>query len=335
MWKRLLPRLQPIFVLLAMIFIVLLLQSQWDELRGQEWQLNWIWLFVSAIFLLASWSLEIQIWRHLLMLIGGRLAYWPAARIWFLSAIVRYIPGNIWQPLSMTLLCKRRGIAPEATLTSILLYQVLILLAAAPIAALYVSVTGNWGIFTALVVDLAPWLVAAGLAPVAIFIVRPSWLIDCVNWALARLNRKPLNADISRLDLVQLLGLTIADWLLWGVSFMALVFALTPYSTEEMASLAVHLIPVYSIAYAIGFVSLLTPSGLGVREGAFYVLLTPVMGGGAATVAALAMRLWTAVGELLAAGVSAVIQDRDLPLSQSVQPSGESPKAVDLREEPT
>ena len=132
---RIIQRMQPLFLALALLFIVLLLRSQWEELSQHTWHLNLGWLSASALFMLASWALEIQVWRRLLAVVGAHLPYWPAVRIWFLSAIVRYIPGNIWQPLSMTLLCQRRGIAPEATLTSVALYQILILLAASPIAA--------------------------------------------------------------------------------------------------------------------------------------------------------------------------------------------------------
>ena len=50
---------------------------------------------------------------------------------------MRYVPGNIWQPLSLTLYSRRYGVPAEATVTSIALYQVMILLAAAPLAAIY------------------------------------------------------------------------------------------------------------------------------------------------------------------------------------------------------
>jgi len=323
---RVLQKLQPFFVALALLFIVLLLRSQWQELSQHEWQLNPGWLALSAGFVVASWALEIQVWRRLLRVVSGGLAYWPAARVWFLSAIVRYVPGNIWQPLSMTLMCQRRGIAPEATLTSVALYQLMTLLAATPIAALYFWSTGNWGLLTGLLQTWTPWLVAGGLAPIVIFVVRPSWLIDVVNWMLVKLHRRPLAAALSRRELIVILVLTMIDWLLWGSSFAALAFALNSYSQAEMLRLAPHLVATYPVAYAIGLVSLITPSGLGVREGAFYLLLAPIMGGGAVTVVAIAMRLWVALGELAAAGVCVLLPD---PIAPVV---GAAPGVGDQRE---
>jgi uncharacterized membrane protein YbhN (UPF0104 family) len=301
---RIIHRLQPLFLAHAVLFIVLLLRSQWAELSQYSWQLNPAWLAASAGFLLAAWALEIQVWRELLRVVGASLPYWPAVRIWFLSAIVRYVPGSIWQPLSMTLQCRRLGIPPEATLTSVMFYQILILLAASPIAGLYFGLTGNWGLLTAALHDWTPWLVALGLIPVALFVIRPSWLIEIVNWGLARFARPPLTAGLTRRSAAWLLLLAIVDWLLWGACFAALMFGLQSYSPAAMVQLAPHLVAGYAIAYVVGLVSVITPSGLGVREGALYLLLAPLVGGGAVTVAAIAMRVWITVGELLAAGAS-------------------------------
>jgi uncharacterized membrane protein YbhN (UPF0104 family) len=325
---RFLQKLQPLMVAVAIFFIVLLLGSQWDELRAHEWQLHPAWLAASAGFLVAAWALEIAIWRQMLTAVGGVLPYWPAVRIWFLSAIVRYIPGNIWQPLSMTLLCQRYGVAPEATILSIALYQVVILLAVAPIAAVYFAGTGNWGLFTDVLGAWTPWLIAVGLSPVLIVLVQPRWLIDAVNWALVKVGRPALRAGLSRRALLTLLVLAMGDWLLWGAAFAALAFGIDTFSPQEMVALAPHLIAVYSVAYAIGFISLITPSGLGVREGAFYVLLAPLLGGGTITVLALAMRLWTTLGELIGAGISALFHNQQ----PAPALTGDVPAKADLTE---
>jgi uncharacterized membrane protein YbhN (UPF0104 family) len=234
--------------------------------------------------------------------VGAHLPLRPATRIWFLSAVVRYVPGNIWQPLSMTLQCERRGIAPEATLTSVLFYQVLTLLGASPIAAIYFGVTGNWGLLTGPLHAWTPLLVGLGLAPIVVFVVRPAWLIEIVNWLLAKLKRPPLALNLTRADAVVVLLLAAVDWLLWGACFAALTFALEAFPPAEILQLAPHLVAGYAIAYVVGIVSLITPSGLGVREGALYLLLAPLVGGGVVAVAAIAMRLWVTLGELLAAG---------------------------------
>ena len=308
MWKRLLVQAQPLFLGVAAIFIVLLLRSQWATLHNHSWRLQGGWLALSGLFMLASWGVEVGIWQHLLRLVGGRLPYGAAVRIWFLSAIVRYIPGNIWQPLSMTLYCQRYKIRVEATFTSVALYQVVTLLAVGPVAAVYFLLSRNWGLLTNLLSAFAPWLIGLGLLPVVLFLARPVWLIAIINWMLHKAGRQPLATHLSSPALLLLLLVQLFNWLLWGASFAALTFALGDYTPAQQVTLLPHLLAVYPIAYAIGLISFITPSGFGVHEGAFYLLLVPLMDGGVVTVIALAMRLWTMFGEIIMAGFSALLE---------------------------
>ncbi|MEZ4712859.1 MAG: hypothetical protein R3A44_37065 [Caldilineaceae bacterium] len=121
--------------------------------------------------------------------------------------------------------------------------------------------------------------------------------------------------SLTSANLFTALLLASADWMLWGASFAAITFALAAYSSAQMQMLLPHLLASYAIAYAVGFISFITPSGFGVREGAFYVLLAPLLGGGPITVAALAMRIWTTLGEIVMAGVSALTELRPTELA--------------------
>jgi uncharacterized membrane protein YbhN (UPF0104 family) len=310
MWMRILRRLQPLFVALAILFIGLLLHTQWEELQRYEWRIDPGWLVLSAGLMMAAWAVEVLLWLRMLETVGYRLPYWASLRIWFLSAIVRYIPGNIWQPMSLTYLAAQRGVQLEATLTSILLYQLITILAVGPIAAAYFALTGNWGTLNDVFSEAAPGAIALALAPLIVFVARPRWLLEVVNWGLDRIGRPHLPISLSRPTLLFLFVLSAFDWLLWGAAFYALAFGIGVAALGGNTSAMLHLLPLYPVAYAIGFLSFLTPSGLGVREGALYVLLTPLLGGGGATVLALAMRIWTTLGEVVAAGVSVLFSDR-------------------------
>jgi len=328
MWQRLFQRLQPLFLLLALLFVGFLLRSQWPTLRAYEWRLDGGWVTVAIGFTLASWALEIQVWRLLLGVLGNQIPFGPAVRIWFFAAVVRYIPGNIWQPLSMTLQCQPWGIRPEVALASIALYQALILLAVAPIAALYFSLTGNWGLLTAYLQGAAPWLIALSIVPVVVFIARPHWLLGLLNWALVKIGRAPIAAHLSSARLLWLLFIAVANWLLWGAASAGITLALGRPTELTLAAALFHLIMVFPVAYIIGFLSLLTPSGIGVREGAFYLLLAPLFDPGLITVAALAMRVWTMIGELLMAVASGLLVRAQpsttelVPLDAPVEPTG-------------
>lgn len=315
---RWLIRIQPLFVLLVTLWIGWLLHHQWQALRYQRWQLHGSWLILAALLILASWGMEVGIWRGLIGLLGGWLSYRAAWRIWFLSAIVRYVPGNVWQPLSMTLYCQRWNISPEITVTSVALYQLLTLLAVGPIAVLYFPLSHNWGPLTPLLNQLPGWLILLMLLPVGCFLIRPLWLFGLINWALGKIGRRPLAATLSGRQITLFLIAATVNWLLWGAAFAALTFALSDFNSSTMRQLAPHLISIYVIAYAIGFLSLITPSGFGVREGALYLLLVPFIDGGVVTIVALAMRMWTTLGEVFLAGLSA-LDERHATNQRSVQ----------------
>ncbi len=306
---RWLHRLQPVFLVVALLFLGALIYGQWDNLRSLPWEFNAAWLALSAGFLALAWLVEILLWLRILRVMDAGMPLWSATRTWFLSAIVRYIPGNIWQPMSITVYSQERGVPYPVTLMSLLLFQITIILAVAPIAALYFMATGNWGLLTGYLTWAAPWLIVVGLTPLAIFLVRPDWLIGMINWVLTRVARKQFSTRLTRMNLLGLLGIALLDWLLWGSAFAAMSFGVQSYSTAEIIRLAPHLIAAYPIAYAIGFISFITPSGIGVREGAFYLLLAPIAGAGAATMLGLAMRIWTTLGELVAAGLAVIFRD--------------------------
>jgi uncharacterized membrane protein YbhN (UPF0104 family) len=305
MLRRLVHWLQPIFLLLALVAIGWFLAQQWPALRTYPWRLNWSWLLLTALLTVASWAVEIAIWWRLLAALGGQLSYWTAVRIWFLSAIVRYIPGNIWQPLSLTLYCRRHGVAPEASLTSIALYQVVILLAIVPIFVVYFAWIDTRSLAAQLVAYFPRASLWVTLIPVVAFVLRPTWLERLLNWALARLHRPPLPIHITTSMLLTLTLAALADWLLWGAVFAAFTFAFAGSSVQgSEVALAPLLIASYPIATIVGLLSFITPSGFGVREGAFYLLLSPYIAGSVVTVLAIGLRVWGIVSELVAALIS-------------------------------
>lgn len=313
MWRRWFDRLQPFFLVLAFLFIAVILRNQWDTLRSYEWRLDVGWLALSALLMLASWAGEVYIWVLLIHLLGSHLPYGPALRMWFLTALVRYIPGNVWQPLSLTLYCQQRQIRPEITLASIMLFQVIVILAIAPIAAFYFQFTGNWGVFTALVGGMADWLIWLALLPVLVFLAKPGWLLAILNWLLRKVGRIEIEAKLTSGRLLLLLLIGAFDWVLWGATFATVTMALGHFPQLPLPLLFLHLVAVYPIGYAIGFLSLFTPSGFGVREGAYYLLLAPILGGGLVTVAALVMRLWNIIGEVVMA-LGSFVMERRRPL---------------------
>lgn len=107
-------------------------------------------------------------------------------------------------------------------------------------------------------------------------------------------------AMFSTSKLLLFLGVYLLLWVLLGTAFFLFIMSLCPISVSQLLVVT----GIYAVAWSIGFLSVITPSGLGVREGILSLLLTTVLPPATATLVALLARLWTLAAELLLGGVA-------------------------------
>jgi uncharacterized membrane protein YbhN (UPF0104 family) len=103
------------------------------------------------------------------------------------------------------------------------------------------------------------------------------------------------NLHIRRRDLVALLPGYVAVWLIYGGSVYLLTASVYPVSLDALPTLT----GMYALAWVLGFLSFITPSGLGVREGILSYMLSFVVPVPVAMLLALLLRVWMTAGELL------------------------------------
>src|SRR5262245_22863943 len=195
--QRALTVIRPLLIGLAFVFLGLLLLRQWDSLLTYQWRLRPAWLAVSGICMLGGWLLEVRLWQRALGLVGGRLDFRTAVRIWFPSAIVRFVPGNVWQPLSMATLCQERDVRPEATLASMTLLHLVHLIAIGVIAASYALFWSDEGAASSMLGPLLHWTVIPIVVVAVILLLYPRVMLIAANWILAKLGRRTLPVSLS------------------------------------------------------------------------------------------------------------------------------------------
>ncbi|MCS7221183.1 MAG: lysylphosphatidylglycerol synthase domain-containing protein [Anaerolineae bacterium] len=295
-WRNLVSALA---LLLGMGFIAALLHGQWSALQAYSWRLSPGWFLLGFPPLALSWALEIALWRTCLCNLGGRLTYRQAGMIWFLSNLVRYIPGNVWQFVGMAALAGEEDVPAEATLTSVVVHQALSATSVVTLAAVYFAWAGHIEMLRLTI----PLAVMVGALLVAI---RPRWMERGLNLVLRLLRRPPLRVTLTTRQIIQMLPGYWASWALAGLGFAAVVRALTPLSWV----LTPHLAMAFVLAYFIGYISLLTPSGLGVREGAMMWLLSGFLTAPIPVVASLVGRIWLTMGEVMGAGMALLLWHR-------------------------
>jgi uncharacterized membrane protein YbhN (UPF0104 family) len=292
-WKRI---AQVVILLLALGFIAALVRSQWSALRSYHWQVAPGWALLALLGLELTWVFEAGTWNRILAGLGGHLRQGRALRAWFVSNIIRYIPGNVWQFLGMAELAAEDGVPRPVTLASIILHQAVSTATGLALAALYFALAGQGHWFAA----LRPLLL---LIPLGLFLLQPRILEAVLNWGLRRLRRPPLRVTLTGRAIGWIILRYVVVWFAEGLSFVAMVRALTPFGWPAVP----HLAAAWTGAYIIGYLSLITPSGLGVREAVMVVLLGTVLPAPVAAVVALATRLWMVLAELAGAGATLAV----------------------------
>ena len=272
-------------------FFVATLAARWNDVISLKWRLE-PGLFVLATVLLAlSYGLVACLWGVALGRAAGTRVV-AGARIWFLSNLARYVPGNVWSYVGAVELARREGVARRTTLAVMALTQVLsvgvAVAAGLPVLLAERARLGRPALLGALVV-------AAGAALAALFRRR---LLDLARRRLPGLD--PADLTPSAGTVVLLVAGYALYWAVTGLAFAALVASLYPLAPGDVPLV----VAAYAAAYAAGFLALLTPAGLGVREGVLVVALAPVLPAGPALVVALLSRVWMMLVELAGAGIA-------------------------------
>jgi uncharacterized membrane protein YbhN (UPF0104 family) len=276
------------------------LVSRWDETRHAIAQLSWP--FVGAALLaglagLGAWMLA---WRSLLAGLGSPLPLRAAVRVYAVSQLGKYIPGSVWTLVAQMELAKDLQVPRKRGASAAILAMGTTIAAGCAIAAVTLPLTSSdatrryW------------WLLV--LAPIFLAMLHPRVVALGLNLTL-RVARRPLldqQADLA--TMIRALCWTVLGWLLFGVHAWLLVHA-AGGSGLLLATGA------YALAFTAGFLVVIAPGGVGVREAALTVALGPVLPPGAPLVVALVSRVVMTVADLVWAGIAVFLIGKPNPVA--------------------
>ena len=248
-------------------------------------------IVASFAVLLAAFAYSVALWARLVRTFGGpRLGLLRAVAVFFIANLGRYIPGKLWQILSLAYLSGREGVSPTVASSAAVLGQLFSLGAAALLAGLAMA----YGAVVGLPVDLLPW--AAGLAILVGLVTTVPPLLRRILGLAFRLGRHSTPApELDRWFGVRWTALYLPSWIGQGVAF-GLLWSSFPGLAAVAWPVAVG---VFAGAYFVGYAALFAPAGIGVREGALAIMLAPWLGGTQAALLAVFSRIWMTLGELI------------------------------------
>jgi uncharacterized membrane protein YbhN (UPF0104 family) len=227
---------------------------------------------------------------------SSRISYRQSALAYYGSQPMKYLPGSFWiLPGRVFLL---RGLGHDVSLSSAaLIFEMTTqVLSSSLVAAVLIGLTG----FTSGWYQQVAWLILAGSLAVSLLLVFSPSLAQRVfrrsssaRGAIAELAEIPLGLRLRNLLLATLLYSVM--WLLMGASLYGLVVATNPHLDLALLKAAIG---VFALGWLAGFLAPFSPGGIGVREGAIVLLLTPFVGGSQAVIVALLSRVLALAVEL-------------------------------------
>lgn len=262
--------LQVVFLVAGVAFVGLSLGGLRDEMAHVVWPrpaslaVSGLLLAVSQLTLLPAWT----------TLLGVPMGEPGVARGLYSSQLGKYVPGVIWQPAGQIALARGSTGTLGASAVSYLIYLAVAISASLTIGASY-SFLGGSVVWSLRLVSLA------GLGSLALLNRR--WVL----WATTRAPvpdrlRQNLEKLPSQKSIWSAFIFSVIGFVAQGAAFGSLYTSMVDGGRFFEALVA------YPLAWAAGFLAVLVPSGVGIREG-LLVLLLGTSGGAAGVVAASVM----------------------------------------------
>ena len=249
-------------------------------------------------------------WRRLLRDSDTPVSLWPLAKIFLVSNLGRYLPGGkAWQMGIVGLMATEFGLPATQLAGSSLLQGVVGVVA----GAIVLLVTGGAA------VGLSMGWLAFPLAGIISILFAPT-IVRSIPALRVTLVRHVHGIDtVTIATMWALIWTSVVSWVLWGIALYSLGSALLSTAGAPLVSY----IAAWSGSFLVGLLAVVSPAGLGAREGVIQVVLE--RGGMAASdvlLLVVVQRAWITLMDVVPALVVFMFRKRaltDVPSSARVR----------------
>ncbi len=231
-------------------------------------------------------------WRVVLADLGSPLHAAPAAGVWFVGQLGKYLPGSVWTVLVQADMAarldvprRRTGVAGLVTIGLSVLTGVLVGIPALP---LLLQRPGGGSTL---------WLLLA--LPVMALLFWPALLNRIVAVGLRLVRQPPLEHRLSGRAVITAVLLYVVAWLCFGVHVLVLAQAVGGGSAG--ATLTLASLTGFGLSGALSMLTVILPAGLGAREGLLTLVLVSALPLPAATAVAILSRFVVTLVDVAAA----------------------------------
>lgn len=286
------------FVIVALAALSYALTSSWDEVSRSLHRMGPAALVGALALAVVGLFFSSLCWRALLAELDHPLPIGVALRVFFLSQVGKYLPGSVWPIVAQMEMSRDLGVPRRRSATAYLLFWVLnpltgLIAAAATLPFASPDAARHYAWFVLFV-------------PAGVAVLHPRVLNPLLNRLFALLRRPALERPLRAVGLARAAGWLFVMWVFYGLSILVLA---APLGVHGKAALPAA-IGAYALAWSAGFLFVIAPAGLGVRDAALVLTLSPVMPVSAATAVAAVSRVVQTVGDGAWAAAAGILHGR-------------------------
>jgi uncharacterized membrane protein YbhN (UPF0104 family) len=287
------PVLRWAFVLLLLAPLGLALYRQGEAVRNTLGQIDWKLAALGLLIGMVAQPLMGLISWLVLLHLGYRKPYPQILWLYFLSQAAKYLPGGFWAFPGRVIAYQSVGVDRLASIVSLV----------REVAALYLgaALLGLFGLAQGLLTSSkVSTMIGLGVVVciLGVFFTQVPYfwhLLGQIPWLhrSSRVFQSLEEAPFSLWWMLSAIPASLGFWLLTGTGFWFLANAIQPQAAVPWLQAA----SMFAIAWCAGFVVVIAPAGLGVRESTLVLLLARLLPSGAALGVAVFARFWWTLAE--------------------------------------
>ncbi|RKR73238.1 glycosyltransferase [Frondihabitans australicus] len=286
MLKRLRTLLQIVFGVVAVGFLIWAIAKNWGPMVRELGVIAWPLVVLSCAAIACGLYVNMLSWRAVVRALGTNLSRREAASVFFTSQLGKYIPGGIWPVVASARLGSAFGLSAITSVSS----MTISLLMSATVGLVY----GVGVLFTIPALVHNYWYLLILLLVGGLIVLVPPVLNRVIMLALRLLRRAGALPRLDGTAFAAAVGWTLLSWLFLGLGLAFLAIGTDGGSPRVL----LDGVSGYALAWVAGFVAIIAPAGVGVREAVLVFVLGPSLGQNAVLGIAVVDRLFMTLGDI-------------------------------------
>lgn len=311
--KTILKWIKILFVVLVLWFVTKYFIKNYDDLKSLDFQIRWGVFFLSMLFFFLYKITLASLWHYITILNNSQISYTNAIIAYLYSILGKYIPGKVFMLGARLVYYEKEGAKMRKVTICFFIENVLTLLGATLLFIVSLFFFPNdllsgyryitWVLITMFFISIHPKILNSFLR-----------LIEKIT------KKSELQIPMTYWQMLKLVLLFVANWMVVGVGFYILVCSIFPLPIGT----ALYTAGIFALAAIIGILSIFSPSGLGVREGIIVLGLSVIMPPQYAVIVSIVSRLWATIPELVLVGIAFIYSKLVLRINKEKKKENEA-----------